>query len=138
MSTFDELLKREQERPHRKRSAYLEDRLQMSCKYWFDCQYPELRLLMFHPCNEGKLLGRDKDGAKRKAMGVRAGVADFIFLCPNKEYPYLAIELKTEDGRQSDHQRAFQADVEKAGGRYVIVRSIEEFTETVNEYINNK
>lgn len=119
---------------HRK-PRYIEDRLQMACKYWFDCQYPQYRLLLHHSPNEGLLLQHDKDGAKRKAMGMRAGFPDFILLLPNREHPYLAIELKSEKGRQSEHQKEYQRAVESVGGLYVIVRRIDDFVSIVRNYI---
>lgn len=122
----------------RRRPRYLEDKLQIGCKYWFDCQYPEYRLLLHHSPNEGLLMKHYRDGAKRKAMGMRPGFPDFIFLLPNKEYHYLALELKTDKGRQSDHQKEYQQAVEQAGGRYVIIRSLDEFMTEIKSYIANK
>lgn len=110
----------------------------MSCKYWFDCQYPQYRLLLHHSPNEGILMRHDRDGAKRKAMGMRAGFPDFIFLMPNSSYPFLAIELKTAKGRQSDHQKEYQQAVEMAGGKYVIIRSLDEFMEEIKSYLINQ
>lgn len=123
--------------PARRRPAYIEDKLQIACKYWFDCQYPQYRLLLHHSPNEGLLMKHDRDGAKRKAMGMRAGFPDFIFLLPNRFYPYLALELKSEKGRQSDHQKEYQLAVEKAGGLYVIVRTLEQFIETIKNYLKS-
>lgn len=123
-------------KPQRRRPMYLEDRLQTGCRCWFDAQYPQYRILLHHSPNEGLLVKSSRDGAKRKAMGVRAGFPDFIFLLPNKEYPYLAIELKTEKGRQSDSQKEYQKAVESVGGKYVIVRSIEEFMREISSYVN--
>lgn len=121
----------------RKRPTYREDRLQMDCKYWFDCQYPQYRLLLHHSPNEGLLMKHDRDGAKRKAMGMRPGFPDFIFLMPNRQYPYLAMELKSEKGRQSDHQKEYQQAVENAGGRYRVIRSLNEFMTEIKGYLNN-
>lgn len=121
----------------RKRPTYREDRLQMDCKYWFDCQYPQYRLLLHHSPNEGLLMKHDRDGAKRKAMGMRPGFPDFIFLMPNRQYPYLAMELKSEKGRQSDHQKEYQQAVENAGGRYRVIRSLDEFMTEIKGYLNN-
>lgn len=119
----------------RRRPRYMEDRLQIDCKYWFDCQYPQYRLLLHHSPNEGLLMQHDRDGAKRKAMGMRPGFPDFIFLLPNRDYPYLAMELKSEKGRQSDHQKKYQQVVERVGGKYVIIRTLDEFMTTVKAYL---
>lgn len=133
--TIDEMRAQANAKLTRKRPAYLEDKLQIACKYWFDCQFPRLKLLLHHSPNEGKLMQHDRDGAKRKAMGMRAGFPDFIFLHPNKFYSYLAIELKSAKGRQTEHQKEYQQSVENSGGKYVIVRSLEEFMDIVNDYI---
>ena len=119
----------------RRRPSHEEDRLQMACRTWFDLQHKELSILLHHSPNEGLLVKQAKDGAKRKAMGVRAGFPDFIFLKPNRFYPYLAVELKTAKGKQSVHQQAYQRAIEKNGGRYCIARSLEEFIKIINDYL---
>jgi len=117
-------------------TRYLEDKLQMACKYWFDCQYPALAPLLHHSPNEGLLPRTARDGAKRKAMGVRAGFPDFILLVGASCYNFLAIELKTETGRQSQSQKEYQRAVEtRGGGRYVLCRSLEEFRHAVTSYL---
>lgn len=119
----------------RRRPRYAEDRLQMACRRWFDMQYPAFSLLLHHSPNEGKLWKSERDGAKRKAMGVRAGFPDFVLLQPSRNYPYLCVELKSPKGRQSESQKAYQRAVETAGGRYVVVRTLEEFIGTIREYM---
>ncbi len=113
-----------------------EDNLQIACRTWFDLQYPHLRLLLHHSPNEGLLVKRAADGAKRKAMGVRAGFPDFIFLLPTKASPYLCLELKTAKGRQSESQRQYQKLVEQHSGSYVVIRTLEEFINTIKSYVN--
>jgi len=58
---------------------------------------------------------------KLKDMGVRPGVADFIFLDRGRS---LAIELKTPRGRLSDNQEGFSNAWRAAGGAYEIARSL--------------
>lgn len=121
----------------RRKPSREEDRLQITCRVWFDLQHKDLSILLHHSPNEGILVKRASDGAKRKAMGVRAGFPDFIFLKSNRFYPYLAIELKTQKGKQSEHQIAYQKAIEANGGKYVVVRSLEEFMSEINEYLKN-
>lgn len=121
----------------RRKPSHEEDRLQITCRVWFDLQHKDLSILLHHSPNEGLLVKRASDGAKRKAMGVRAGFPDFIFLKSNRFYPYLAIELKTQKGKQSEHQIAYQKAIEANGGKYVVVRSLEEFMSEINEYLSN-
>jgi len=37
---------------------------------------------------------------------------------------YVGIEVKASKGRQSEHQKAFQRELEEAGGLYIIARSL--------------
>ena len=69
-------------------------------------------------------------GAKLKAEGVSAGVADLIILLPIGNV--LFVEVKTEKGRQSPEQKAFQERVEKLGFNYVIWRSVEDAEKFIN------
>ena len=111
-----------------------ESQLQIFCMRWFHLQWPALRMLMFHPKNEGH--GNRAAGAIAKAEGVVAGVADLVLLVPNAEHHCLCLELKTEKGRQSKTQKEFQKVIEAAGGAYHIVRDIETFVSVVNEYLS--
>ena len=52
-------------------------------------------------------------GAIFKSLGVRAGVADLVFL---HEGQFFALELKAPGGRLTESQAAFLDDVEAAGG----------------------
>jgi hypothetical protein len=44
----------------------------------------------------------------------------------------IALEFKTPTGRQSPAQKEWQAVIEAAGYRYVIIRTFEEFKQTLN------
>lgn len=114
---------------------HLEDQLQKNCIRWFDYQYPELKKRLHHSPNGGR---RDNiEAAKFKAMGVRPGFPDLLFLHPNRFYPFMGLELKTEKGRQSEHQKEYQKTFEEIGAKYVIVRSIEEFMKEINSYLED-
>ena len=54
------------------------------------------------------------------------------------QYGFLCIENKTPKGRQEPAQRVFQFEVERHGGKYIIVRSIDEFMEAINNYLNGE
>jgi len=67
-------------------------------------------LVWWHTPNGGT---RGKvEGAILKAMGVRAGVSDFIFVHQGKIY---ALELKADGGRASEAQMKFLHDIDAAG-----------------------
>ena len=119
----------------RRKSRYAADKLHMNCKSWFDFRYPAMAALLHHSPNEGLLPHGGRDGAKRKAMGVRPGFPDFVLLVPSGRWHYLCIELKTPEGRLSPSQRLYRREVERAGGMYAVCRSLEQFTGTVNEYL---
>lgn len=64
---------------------------------------------------------------------------DLLLLLPNRNHPYLCIEMKTNKGCQSPAQKAWQQAVEdKTLARYAIVRSVEEFIELITDYLNNR
>ena len=120
----------------RRKPSHREDTLQIACVRYFDLEFPTLSTLLFHPANGGSR--NAIEGAKFKRMGVRRGVADLIFLLPNTQYPFIVFELKDGDrGRQSKEQKEWQKQVERVGGKYVVVRKIEDFMKTINEYMND-
>lgn len=60
-----------------------------------------------------------------KSLGVRAGVADLVFVLPEGRVGF--IELKAPDnGRQSADQAVFEEDVRALGAPYLICRSLAE------------
>lgn len=72
-----------------------------------------------------------------KAEGTKAGVSDLLLLTPNEEFNFLAIEMKTTDGRQNPNQKLWQKDVEKLGAKYVICRTVPEFMTEINNYLKS-
>lgn len=111
-----------------------EHRIQVACVRWFAYQYPQYEGLLFSVPNGGH---RDKvTGAMMKAEGVVAGVADLILLVPSKGYHALCIEMKTEKGRQSPEQKAWQKKVEAQGYKYAVCRSLDDFIATINDYLH--
>jgi hypothetical protein len=67
-------------------------------------------LVYFHVPNGG--LRSKREAALLKAMGVRAGVSDFIFVHAGKIY---ALELKAEGGRATEAQLQFLSEIDRAG-----------------------
>lgn len=114
----------------------LEHRLQCACVRWFAYQHPELKGTLFAVPNGGQR--NAIVAAKLKAEGVTAGVADLLLLIPNATHHGLCIEMKTEKGRQSDKQKEWQALIEEKGYRYEVVRTFEEFTQLIEEYLQQQ
>ena len=120
-----------------------EHNIQAACVRWFNLQWPQYRGLLFAVPNGG---ARSKATAgKLKAEGVVAGVADLILLVPRWFTTWrreqgclcagLCIEMKTAKGRQSPEQKEWQARVEKMGYEYAVCRSLDEFINTIENYL---
>ncbi|MBQ8051657.1 MAG: VRR-NUC domain-containing protein [Bacteroidaceae bacterium] len=132
---FQELLARTNAEQPRKRPSDEEHRIQCACVRWFRYQYPTLRHNLFAVPNGGR---RDLvTGAKMKAEGVLAGVADLILLKSNNHYGALLIEMKTRTGRQADTQRDWQRRIEQDGYKYVICRSLDDFIREITTYLDS-
>lgn len=124
-------------KPTRRSRKGTEHRLQCACVRWFNLQYPQLHKRLFAVPNGG---ARSKsEAAKLKAEGVVAGVADLILLKPNRNSHALLIEMKTESSasRQSLSQKQWQECVTAEGEyQYTVCRSLEEFIQTINNYLD--
>ena len=114
-----------------------EHKLQVACVNWFRREYPHLAHALFAVPNGG--WRNEATGAKLKAEGVTAGVADLILLHPSSFGHYaLLIEMKTEEGTQSRVQKKWQADMEGTGEhryKYVIIRSLKQFQAVIEWYL---
>lgn len=133
---FQEMLAAQGKPKIRNKPRHDEENMQIHCVRWFDYQYPKLKLHLHASPNGGK---RDeREGARFKAMGTRAGFPDLLLLHPNKFYPFMGIELKTEKGRQSEHQKEYQKMFEEIGAKYIVVRSLEQFMEEIRNYLNEE
>lgn len=110
-----------------------ESYIQQECVRWFRLQYREFEKLLFATPNQA--LRSPRNASRMKAEGMVAGVADLVLLVSRGGYNALCIEVKTEKGRQSPSQREWQQAVEKHGSKYVIVRSVDQFIELINNYL---
>ena len=63
----------------------------------------------------GKVLSLPKD---------ELGVSDIIACDPDGRFH--ALEIKNKVGRQSDHQKRFEDQVKARGGRYTVLRSLDD------------
>ena len=113
----------------------LESKLQSECVRWFDYQYTHLKMNLFSIPNEGART--PANGARMKAQGRRAGVADMFFAHSSYMSNGLFIEFKSEKGKQNDNQKAFEKAVTTTGYKYVVINSLEQFKETIENYLNN-
>ena len=131
------------------RNSHRESGLQRACFTWFRYQYPKLSLNLVAIPNGGKRT--ITEAAIRNGEGVVAGVSDAVLFVPSGEYHTLCIEFKTSsvsldaNGKirtprtyQSPAQKNWQEAVESQGNKYIIVRSLDEFMDGVNEYLSDK
>ena len=130
--TLDDLLASQPKTRRKPRDE--EHRLQVQCVKWFRYAHPDLAPLLFAIPNGGAR--NEITGAKLKAEGVVAGVADLCLAVPRCG-GVLFIEMKTPTGRQSQSQLQWQAAVSIVGNTYVIIRTLEDFISTINYYLNN-
>lgn len=115
---------------------HLESRLQSACVRWARLQFPECRRLLFAVPNGYRTSVSQARLAKEE--GLMAGVADVLLLHPSADGQYagLAIEFKTEKGRQSENQKAWQKALEEVGCyRYEVVRTFGQFQRLLSEYL---
>ena len=138
MTSYSEIkAKLEQEdKKIRKRSSYDEHNLQAAEVRYIRGVYPDLEGVFFAVPNGGKRTSRQ--AAWLKEEGMKAGVADILLLKRTSQFGFLCIENKTPKGRQEPEQKVFQCEVERHGGKYIIVRSIDEFIQAIDNYLNDE
>lgn len=122
------------EQPSKRRHSQPEAKIQASAVQWLWNERPETRGLFIHIPNEGNRSNK-MDGAMRKALGLVAGAPDTFLFMARGCFHGLAIEFKTDKGVQSQEQKAFQSRLERAGYRYEICRSLDQFKLIVTEYL---
>lgn len=112
-----------------------ESEMQRACVRWFRYIYPQHALMLIGIPNGVRTTERQV--AILKAEGMLAGVADLLLLLPAMGYTMLAIEMKTDKGRQSPRQQAWQQEAERHGIRYEVVRSFDEFNYLIEPYMRD-
>ena len=112
---------------------HIESNMQQAFIHWFRLLYPKDWRMCFAVANGGAR--NPKEGAMLKREGVVAGVADVMITIPRGGYGSLGLEFKTSTGRQSAAQKDWQADFERVGNKYVVVRSLDEAIEVTKNYL---
>lgn len=74
--------------------------------------------------NSGLLYAPGPGGTMRRVRASAEGAPDILGLL--RGGLFLGIECKSESGRQSPAQVAFQQMIEKMGGLYILARSVED------------
>lgn len=100
---------------------------------WFNLQYHSRAEFLFCIPNGGY---RSRIEAKiMSGEGVRAGVSDLFLALPSNGCHGLFIEMKSQTGRVSHHQKEFLARQAKAGYQCEVCNSLENFIKIVTEYM---
>jgi len=110
-----------------------ESKLQQECIQIFRLKYPKLARVLIAVPNAARRSPRL--GKILKDEGMIKGASDLILLVPSNGSGSLCIEMKYQDGRQSESQKTFAVDVVRAGNRYVICRSVYEFLTEIEKYL---
>jgi hypothetical protein len=108
-----------------------EDKLTQNIYLHITHLFPELREgAFFHIPNGGKRAGRE--AKKLQGMGTYAGAADFMGFHKGRCF---FLEVKTENGRQSPEQKAFQEKCKLENTPYYVVRNEQEAETAVKEIL---
>jgi hypothetical protein len=104
-----------------------ENKIQQEMFIWFNNTYTINGLGLFASIpNDSK---DAKEQMRKKATGMKVGHSDFNIYLPNGKT--LFFEVKTPTGRQSEHQKRFELEVNNLGFKYFLVRSLDEFKKIV-------
>ena len=114
-----------------------ESKIQQRCVEWFRYSFPKTVIASFP--NGVFIGGTPVQRAKRwnilKAEGAMVGIPDIMIAMPSGAYHALFIEMKTEKGRLSENQKIVHAMLINSGYCVKVCRSFEEFTITINKYL---
>lgn len=117
------------------------DGLLSKCFLYTWNQYPATRYAVFHPVNELKKHPADtkRDHIMRltlaKAIGVVPGVLDLICYWKGVQYCF---DVKIDNDRFSNDQKAFIAQVELQGGKCYEIREFSEFKLIFDQIMQQK
>lgn len=71
--------------------------------------------------------------AKFKTLGLRSGAPDLLVFLPAGKL--ICLEVKTETGKQSDSQIAFEQKLSDLGFDYFVVRSVEDVKNILDKFL---
>lgn len=86
-----------------------------------------------HPCHFWRANTGVASTADRFIKFGERGQSDIIGVAAGR---FVGIEVKSETGRVSDDQRAWGDKIERAGGKYIIARRLEDALPIVRQMMN--
>ena len=114
-------------------------RLQAACIKYFRYQFSEYKNLLFSIPNGIPLANqniRTKIYKKLKEEGLQPGVPDLFLAVGNSIYNGMFIEIKSKTDRLRKKQVDMIRELESENYKCIIVRSLDEFIEQINEYLS--
>lgn len=90
------------------------------------CEYLDIKRRFFFRLNNIPAFNRSEGGGvtmRRLPKFTPRGLPDIIVVAGGQ---FIALEVKSAIGKQSPDQKIIQSDIEKHGGKYFVVRSIED------------
>lgn len=88
------------------------------CEYLFD-----IKRYFGWRQNTNPIFDRTKATMRKMPKYSKNGVSDIILV---KDGTFIGLEVKRPSGRQSEGQKAFQKELEAAGGKYHLVTSLDD------------
>ena len=116
-------------------------RIQKACVKWFKYQYSDKKELLFSIPNGIPLANqniRTKIYNKLKEEGLQPGVPDLLLAVGNSIYNGMFIEIKSKTDRLRKVQADMIRELESENYKCIIVRSLDEFIDEINEYMRIK
>ena len=90
---------------------------------------------IFHYRNNSGVTIAEYKGKKRLIRFGATGSPDIVAVINGR---YIGFEVKDIKGKQSESQVAFQEALERAGGAYHLIKSIDDFINIIATYTSNK
>ena len=116
-------------------------RLQKACVKWFKYQYSDKKNLLFSITNGIPIADksiRTKIYNRLIAEGLQPGVPDLFLAVGNSIYNGMFIEIKSKTDRLRKKQVDTIRALEQQNYKCVVVRSVDEFIEIIDEYLRIK
>jgi hypothetical protein len=106
--------------------------IQQQIFIWFNNTY---RNLIIHSVPNGSSTGDARIISQMSQLGMVKGISDLIIWLPNGKS--IMVEVKNSTGSQSADQIKIQQKLEKLGGIYILVRSLDDFKQKISLYLTN-
>lgn len=109
----------------------LESQLQRSVIQYLEVLENQHRLVFIRNNSFQGIIQR-RNGSQGYIKNAHKGSADIILCVPGGNY--VALEIKSDKGKQSEYQSSWQKRLNAVGGMYHIIRSLEDLDVILNAY----